>query len=286
MPRSIYAILGHPLGHTLSPAMHNAAFALLDIDAVYIPLEVPPGGLAAAIAGIRATTNIRGCNVTVPHKEDVLAHLDEIAPTARAIGAVNTIVRDGDRLIGHNTDAPGLLRSLEETSIEVEGARVVILGAGGAARAAAAAALGAKAASVTIAARNPAAAREVIDALWPLAEPTKAELTAIPLDPQTLRPHFERATLILQTTTATLDDGPDSISFAESLPLDACTGECTVVDLVYRPRLTTVLLKAREESLRILDGTGILLHQGALAFELWTHREPPLIEMRRALLGV
>src|SRR5690349_15800431 len=131
----VLGILGYPVSHSKSPAMHNAAARALGLEATYVPFPVAPEHLADAVRGMRAL-GIRGVNVTVPHKSSVIPFLDLVQPDARAIGAVNTIVNEGGTLVGHNTDAPGLVRSLEEGGVRIEGARVAILGAGGAARAA------------------------------------------------------------------------------------------------------------------------------------------------------
>lgn len=281
MTTKVYAVIGHPIGHSLSPAMHNAAFRLLAIDAVFVTFDVRPDLLDEAVRGFRAI-GLAGFNVTVPHKEAVGRLCDEVDEDAGAIGAVNCVILEGDRLIGTNTDVPGLVRSLEESSVDVAGGRAVVLGAGGAARAAVLGLVRAGAAEVAVAARREDAAHLVIEDVR-VAAP-EAILRPILFRPELLRDVFAGASVVIQATPATLNDGPEAIPFAESLPLDACTAECTIVDLVYKPRITTVLQRARDEGLRILDGTGMLLHQGALAFERWTKREAPLQEMRRALL--
>ncbi|MBP2663154.1 MAG: aroE [Firmicutes bacterium] len=146
-------LLGWPLGHSLSPAMHNAAFAASNLDYVYLPLPTPPELLAQAVAGLRAL-GFAGVNVTIPHKVAIMDYLDEIDSSAQLVGAVNTIVVKEDRLIGYNTDAGGYICSLEQDGISVTGKSVVILGAGGAARAVVAGLVGANIASITIGARD------------------------------------------------------------------------------------------------------------------------------------
>src|SRR5687768_8074942 len=148
-----YGILGWPVEHSRPPAMQNAAFRAVGLDGNYVCFSVHPDDVADAVRGLKAL-GVRGANVTVPHKEAVIRWLDDVTPEARAIGAVNTIVRSLDRLIGHNTDAPGLARSLDEANVELEGARVVVLGAGGAARAAVVGLAGRGARSIVIAARR------------------------------------------------------------------------------------------------------------------------------------
>src|ERR1700712_3611697 len=148
-----YGILGWPVEHSRSPAMHTAAFRARGLEATYACFPVHPDDVADAVRGLKAL-GLRGANVTVPHKESVIAYLDHVTPEARAIGAVNTIVRDVDRLIGHNTDAPGLARSLDDAGVEIAGARVLVLGAGGAARASVIGLAGRGASRIAIAARR------------------------------------------------------------------------------------------------------------------------------------
>ena len=131
----LLALLGHPVAHSRSPAIHAAALAALGVDARYLAFDVRPEALGAAVEGLRALGAL-GANVTVPHKRAVMAHLDRVEPAAAAIGAVNTIAREGDALVGSNTDAPGLVRSLEDAGVALAGRRVWVVGAGGAARAA------------------------------------------------------------------------------------------------------------------------------------------------------
>ncbi len=264
-----FAILGWPVAHSRSPLMHRAAFRALGLDARYVPRPVPPGTLAQAVDEVRA--NFDGANVTVPHKSAVMSLLDEVEPVARAIGAVNTLVRTGKRWVGTNTDAAGLLRSLEEAEIAVPGMRAVVLGAGGAARASVYA-LTRAGAEVVVAARRAAAARALT-----------GDLGGRPLSLAEVEGPFRDADLVVQATSAPLGD--DARAFAEALPLAALPNHATVVDLVYAPRETTVLRAAKARGLRTIDGTGMLLHQGALAFTRWTGQPAPIEAMRAALLA-
>jgi shikimate dehydrogenase len=274
-----YGILGWPVEHSRSPAMHNAAFRAKGLDCVYVRFPVHPDDVAAAVRGLRAL-GVRGANVTVPHKEAVIPHLDELSRAASAIGAVNTIVREHERLIGHNTDAAGLARSLAEAQVKLEGARVVVLGAGGAARAAVVGLAEHGASHVTIAARRPGQAAALVAHL---AEACACPLSAGGMQREQLAAAFEEATLVVQSTSATLATAPDAGAFAATLPLEVLRKDAAVVDLVYKPRETAVLARARELGLHGVDGLGMLLHQGALAFELWTHLHAPLPVMRAVL---
>lgn len=278
-----YCIFGFPVEHSLSPAMHNAAFHALGIDAHYEKRAVAPDALANAVKNFVAD-GFSGANVTVPHKEAVMALLDEVEPAARAIGAVNTIVREGDRLRGCNTDAAGLTESLREASVPLMGARVVVLGAGGAARAAVVGLGHAGAASIVIAARRAdragALAAELIDAAGTHVSGTDLN--------GGLRAALANATLLVQATSATLASDANDMgaqAFADSIPVDAMPSDATVIDLVYKPRLTTLMQRAQDRGLNTVDGLGMLLHQGAVAFTLWTQQPAPIDVMRAALLS-
>ena len=274
-----YGILGWPVEHSRSPAMHNAAFKAKGIDAVYVRFPVHPDHVGEAVRGLRAL-GIRGANVTVPHKEAVIPYLDDLSRDARAMGAVNTIVLEREQLIGHNTDAPGLARSLEEAKVPLDGARVVVLGAGGAARAAVVGLAQRGASHVVIAARRKSQSELLREQL---ASACKCPLDAITLEREALAEAFREATLVVQSTSATLATSPDATAFAASLPLDVLRRDATVMDLVYKPRETAVLARAKAAGVRTVDGLGMLLHQGALAFELWTHLHAPLPVMLSVL---
>jgi len=275
---ALYGLLGSPVEHSLSPAMMTAAFGARAMDAVYLAFEVRPDGLSGALAGLRAL-GARGLNVTLPHKEAVVPLLDDLASSARTVGAVNTIVCDRGRLVGHNTDASGFVEALREAEADPLGARAVLLGAGGAARAVAAGLARAGAASITIAGRAAARAEEIAGSLGELPGGPSFRATTLDdarlCDPDT--------TLLVNCTPAGMDGGPDGAALAASLPLDTLSGGAIVVDLVYQPLETPLLARAQARGLRTLGGLTMLLHQGAAAFHLWTGRVAPLDAMRRAL---
>lgn len=275
-----YGILGWPVEHSRSPAMQNAAFQARGLAANYVCFSVHPDDVADAVRGLKAL-GVRGANVTVPHKEAVMQWLDDVTPEARAIGAVNTIVREVDRLIGHNTDAGGLTRSLDEADVALDGARAVVLGAGGAARAAVVGLAKRGARSVVVAARRRERADELVSSL--AAACNGCELVSSDFEHANLAAHFRESTLLVQSTSATLANAADPAGFAAQLALEALPKDAVVVDLVYKPRETAVLAQARERGLKTVDGLGMLLHQGALAFELWTHLAAPVEVMRSVL---
>ncbi len=268
-------VIGWPVEHSRSPAIHSAALAASGIDAVYLAFAVPPERLGSAIEGLRAL-GVVGANVTLPHKERVMAALDEVDATARAIGAVNTIVRDGERLIGTNTDGAGLARSLSDSNVELEGARVLVVGAGGAARASVYGLAAAGAERVVVAARRKEAAERLVSGLS-----TKAELIAIDLnDEAAMRDASASSDILVQASSASLHDAGGT--FAAQLPIGSLRESATVVDLVYVPRETAVLKAAAARGLRTIDGLGMLVWQAALAFEHFFGVSPPIDVMRRA----
>jgi shikimate dehydrogenase len=265
-------LIGDPVAHSLSPVMHNAAFAALGIDATYELWPTPLAELADRVASLRGR-NMLGANVTVPHKEAVVPLVDEVSPTASRIGAVNTVIPRDGRLVGDNTDAYGFAKSLEE---EVGGGtigRAVVVGAGGASRAVLVALQEAGAAELLLANRTvgkaEALAREFGSDGLPAIEP-------IGLD---LLPAAAREAQVLVNATAVGWHG-DEVPFEEGV-LDLLTPEAIVVDLTYRS--TALLRAASARGLRVMDGLPMLVHQGARSFELWTGQAAPLDEMFQAV---
>ncbi|HLE43930.1 MAG TPA: shikimate dehydrogenase [Methylomirabilota bacterium] len=258
-------ILGWPVEHSLSPAMHNAAFERLGLNWAYLAFPVEPSRIAEAVSGL-AAAGCAGLNVTIPHKQAVIPLCSSISPAVEAIGAANTLVPDGEGgFRAENTDAEGFMRSVDEAApVDLEGADVLLVGAGGAARAVAFALAG-RGAVVRVANRTPAKASEL----------------GIHLP-------FSRAALDLAASQAALVVNATSLGMGEEavpdeLPLTGIGPGQVVVDLVYRPGGTPWLHAAAGRGARTVDGLGMLLHQGAAAFELWTGRPAPLDAMREAL---
>lgn len=272
----LVGVLGDPVAHSRSPAMHNAAFRALELDWCYLPLPVAPARLEAALAGLVAL-GFAGANVTIPHKERAAALADELTPTARALGAANTltVLPDG-RLQGDNTDVGGILAALQEAGVDLAGRQALILGAGGSARAAAYA-LARAGADVALANRTPARA----DALASdLAPHTGGRLQVLSLaDAAALQARLAEAALLVNTTPVGMQPGPDISPLPEGLRLPA---GLAVLDLVYAPRRTRLLRDAECSGCRIVEGLRVLVHQGALSFEIWTGRPAPLDVMARA----
>lgn len=259
-------VIGDPVRHSLSPVIHNAAFAACGLDWVFLACEVPPGRVPEALAGA-LTLGIEGLSVTMPHKAAVAAAVDELTPTAQLLGAVNCVVRDGERLVGHSTDGGGFVDALaDEAGWSPGDARCVVLGAGGAARAVVLALAEAGASEVAVVnrtARNAADAAALAGARGRVGEAaevgdfdlvvnaTPVGMTghsgaALPVDPEVLRP-----------------------------------GQI-LVDLIYEPAETVLLATARERGVRAFNGVRMLVHQAARAFELWTGRDAPVEAMAAA----
>jgi len=270
----VAGVLGWPVAHSRSPAIHNAAYRALGIDAVYVPLAVPPGALAAALAGVRAL-GFLGVNVTVPHKEEARRLCDEVDDLAAAVGAVNTVVvRDG-RLVGANTDCGGFARALAEAG----GARgpAVVLGAGGSARAVLAV-IGGSPATAWVGGYLPHGSDTRIVARRP--EQAEKLGRAFPWTEAGLDAALDGARLVVDTTPTALSAEAEA-TLPAPVPLDRVAPDALVVSLVYH-REPALLAAARARGLRALDGASMLIHQAALAFTLMTGREAPLDVMHRA----
>jgi shikimate dehydrogenase len=267
------ALIGHPVGHSLSPAMHNASFAADGLDYLYVALDVAPGDLPAAVAGLRAV-NVRGFNVTMPHKRAILPLLDGVDEGSRVSGAVNTVVTEGSGLRGYNTDGGGLVEACEEAGVEISGRRALLLGAGGAA-AAIALAFGAEGVSVLrIVNRSPEHAEELREKL---REAGLKNVEVYPYD--TLDEAAREAEIVVNATPLGMKDG-DPLP----LPGEYLDEARTVCDAVYRPgRETALVREARERGTRVVTGQRMLLYQGVLAQRLWTGREPNVKVMDAAI---
>lgn len=275
----LVGLIGWPVGHSVSPAMHNAAFAYLGLDWRYVPFPVNPDdatGIGAAVHGLRAL-GLRGANVTVPHKQAVMPHLDRLTPAAQLIGAVNTITVDanGD-LVGDNTDAPGFVADLHSHGVDADGLHVLVLGAGGSARAVVCGLATAGAARVAILNRTIERAQALVDDLQPLYK--HCHLSAHRL-PEAIGALASPADLIVNCTSLGMTPNTETNPWDAQTPFRA--GQ-VVYDLVYNPPVTRLLLAAAADGARPLGGLGMLIWQGALAFEQWTGQPAPVDAMRGA----
>ena len=266
-------IFGYPIGHSISPAMHRAAFGRMGFDATYDAWEVKPEDLGEAVDGLRAKDCL-GANVTVPHKQAVMAHLDDIEDLARNIGAVNTIINDGGRLTGTNTDALGFVTSLRnEGGMEPGGMTALLVGAGGAARAAAYALASEGVKSLTIANRTV----ERAEALAGEIRGTGTDARAIGMDEEGLAEACGNAGLIVNSTSVGMLHGP--AEGRSPIPAGGIAAGCVVYDMVYNPPATPLLEAAGKAGAVCVGGLPMLVYQGAESSRRWTGRQPPVDAM-------
>jgi shikimate dehydrogenase len=273
----LVGLMAWPIGHTLSPAMHNAAFDTLGLNWRYVPLPVRPAQVKAAVRGLVAL-GFQGCNVTVPHKQAVIPVLDSVAPDAAAFGAVNTIIvernEDGAATIkGDNTDYQGFVGSLRSAGFEPEGKKVVVVGAGGGARAVVFGLLRAGAEEVLVS----DLVLEQVQALVTGLE--DARLREMPAATEALVESARAADLLVNATPVGMTPKVDGSIWPEGVPVPS---HLTVFDLVYNPLETKLLKQVRGAGGRAIAGLDMLVRQGAVSFEMWTGVEPPIDVMRAA----
>jgi len=256
-----FAVIGDPIAHSKSPAMHNQWFEEMNIDAAYIPVHVTPDKLTQAVQGFK-TLGASGWNVTIPHKTAIIPLLDELDEMAAKMGAVNTVVRQADgTLKGYNTDGVGFVRSLEEVVGTNEKHRpVLIIGAGGAARGIAFAMYSQGYQNITIANRTVTNAQAIIDEI--------GAGQAISLDEA--EQNLGDYGLFVQTTPAGLSNGKFALPFS----LENMQDGTIVADIVYNPLMTPFLQEAKKKGATIVTGLGMFVHQGAIAFEYWLGQSP------------
>lgn len=266
---------GQPIAENPTGAMVEAAFAALGLNWRYLTVEVPPEKLRNAVLGMRAF-GMQGVNLTIPHKVSVIPHLDQIAPDAAIIGAVNTVRREGDRLIGENTDGKGFLRGVRtDAGIDPKDKRVIVLGAGGAARAILTELALAGASDLLVLNRSINRGEEMVA---DLASKTRAPIRFQPWRSAYAVP--DDADLLVNATSIGLFPDVNSMPPVE---LYAANPDLLVCDVVFNPPETRFLAAARQRGLRVLDGLAMLVYQGVIGFELWTGRKPPEAVMKHAL---
>ncbi len=274
--QELMACFGQPVAENPTQAMIEAAFRDMGLDWRYLTIEVSPDGLADAVRGARAM-GFRGFNCTIPHKVAVIAHLDELTPAARAIGAVNCVVRQGDKLLGENTDGKGFLQSVQELG-PVAGKTAVLLGAGGAARAVGVELLKAGASGITVV--NRARQRgEELTAVLNREAPGKARF--VPLTGEFSVP--AGTDLFINATSIGLF--PD-VNARVPVVTDSLKPGMVVCDVLPNPPRTRLVRDAESRGCRVLDGLGMLVNQGVIGIRLWAGRDPNPAVMRKALEGV
>ncbi len=272
----LLGLFGHPVKHTASPSMHNAAFSAVKLNCVYLPFDVAPDYLEEAVASLRAL-NFMGANVTIPHKQDVIPFLDGISGEARLIGAVNTIRVEGKRLVGHNTDGRGFVQYLkEDVGFLLKEKNMVLIGAGGAGRAVAAQSGLEGVAAIAIADEQESRSKALSSHIHAKIPGCKASSLSVK-DAAFMEALAEADIIVDATPLGMQPSDPMSVDPAH-FPKHAI-----VVDLVYNPSETKLLRAAKKQGCKVFNGLGMLLYQGAISFELWTGRKAPLDAMRAAL---
>ena len=270
------AVIGNPVAHSLSPALHNAAFNELGLDFVYVAFQVE--NLKDALVGMRALKNFRGMSVTIPHKIDAMNHVDEIAEVDRTIGSINTIINEQGRLIGLGTDGPGALKALLDAGVELDGKNILMLGSGGAARAIA----------FTLARNTRLAKLALLDInesmlhglVADLQNGTGAVIEAEPLTDRSLAEAMTQADVIIHCTPLGMHpkEGVSLVPAALFRP-----GQ-VVFDIVYTPLETKLLADARSRGLKVISGVEMFINQAVLQFERFTGVDAPVDVMRRVVM--
>lgn len=268
-------LLGNPVEHSLSPAIHNAAFQKLGLNFVYLAFKVED--LDGAIRGIRALGNLRGFSVTIPHKVAVMPFLDEVEQTAKHIGSVNTILVEQGKLTGHNTDASGALRALQNGGVALKGQQVLLVGTGGAARAIAFALAATKEVGGLILLGIDE--KERLTLAEDLRERTKLNVECGPLTDQTLRSGIKNSQILIHSTPIGMHPKVNDTC----VPASLLAPHLTVMDIVYNPLETRLLREAKAAGCRTIRGLEMFLHQAVAQFELWTGQAAPVEVMRSVL---
>ena len=270
----LVGVFGHPVSENPTVVMQEAGFQALNLNWRYLTIEVLPRDLGAAMQGLRAF-NMKGINLTIPHKVEVLKYLDEIKPDAALMGAVNTVVRVGDKLVGENTDGKGFMRSLtQDSKVDPKGKKVLVLGAGGAARSITVELALAGARQITIVNRSPARGKGLTELLN-----SKTSAKAIFIEWRGICSIPGDTDILVNATSIGLfpnvHDKPD-------VNYDSISSKMVVCDVIHTP-MTPFLKEARDRGAKIVDGLGMLVYQGAIGFKLWTGLEAPVPAMHKAL---
>jgi shikimate dehydrogenase len=276
-PRTqVCAVIGNPVEHSLSPAIHNAAFAELRLDFVYVAFRVED--VAAALAGMRALENFRGMSVTIPHKIEAMKHVDEIPDVDRRIGSINTVINESGRLRGLGTDGPGALRALRGAGVEINGKSVLMIGAGGASRAIAFTLAGqAEPAGITILDID---GKVLAGLAADLGKGTGRKIESALMSPDSLAAAMEKADLVVNCTSVGMHPNTDN----SSVPADLLRSGQVVFDIVYTPLETRLLREAGERGLTTVSGVDMFIYQAVLQFEQFTGSKAPEEAMARVVL--
>jgi len=269
----VYGLIGDPIDHSMSPAIQNTAFHSTRLDAMYVPFHVRRQDLRDAIKGLR-TLEVKGFNVTAPHKVNVLRHLDEIETSAAAIGSVNTVVNENGKLWGFNTDGVGALKALEEAGATPKEKSILIFGAGGASRAIAYT-LAQQANSIRLVNRTIPKSKELARRIRGIFH---IDVTHAPLSSKLLKDYINEANIVINASSM----GTDGVA-NPPIEMNWLRSDQLVFDIVYKPPQTMLLHLASSAGAKTISGLDMLVNQGACTFELWTGRRAPKVEMRHAI---
>ncbi|MCY8104021.1 shikimate dehydrogenase [Bacillus mojavensis] len=272
--KKLYGVIGNPIAHSMSPDIHNAALKDLGLDGHYHAFKVEEDSLEDAVKGIRAL-GVQGINVTVPHKVSIMDHLDHIDESAKVLGAVNTVRREGDKLVGYNTDGEGFVKSLMRILDKpISELSFLMIGAGGAARAI----------FTTIVRDNPERfdiCNRTIEKAKQLSESAPSFRNVEVLSIKEAEERLEQYDVIIHTTSVGMYPNVEDIP----LSLQRAASSAVVCDIVYNPIQTSLLKEAKQKGLKTLDGVGMFVEQAALSFRLWTGHEPDVEKMRSIVVG-
>jgi len=272
----VCAIIGDPVEHSLSPVMHNAAFKELGLNLVYVAFTVTTRELKDAVLGARSL-GLRGLNVTMPHKNAVMAFLDETDSTAQSIGAVNTVLNNNGRLIGYNTDGNGAMIALQENGVYPEEKKMLLLGAGGAAKAIAYQAAQ-DVEELVILNRTAEKAKKLAEVL---RKEFDKKVKGGTLSSEVLEEELETTDILVNATAVGMHPDVDS----SPVPSDLLRSDLCVMDIIYNPLDTKLLKDAKAAGAKVVSGIEMLIYQGAVAFEIWTNCPAPVEVMRKAALN-
>ena len=267
-----FAVIGDPIDHSLSPNIHSAAFRELNLDSSYIGYRIPKGELEGGVEGLKKI-KINGFNITIPHKIEMMKYLDKMDESCSIIGAVNTVVNNEGVLKGYNTDMDGFLEPLKKRNIAIQNSKILLIGAGGAARAIVAGIAKEKAASIDIANRRIEKANNLLEFA------TKLGLSANVKKIESIDTSTENYNIIINATSIGLKDEPSPISF------EGINEKTVVYDIVYTPMNTDFIKKAKMKNAIIIYGYEMLLGQAIRAFEIWHEMKAPYNAMKKSLLG-
>ena len=269
----VCGVIGDPIEHTLSPIMHNAAFKALKLDFAFLAFKVKAADVEKAVSGMRAL-GIHGLNVTMPHKSAVINYLDEVDQAAKAIGSVNTILNKDGRLFGFNTDGVGALQALRENGVEPRGKKVLLLGAGGAARAIAYT-LAREADELVILNRTAKQAAELANLL---KQTFDRKVVADALSPNAIKDTLQDSDLLINATSVGMKPNANKTPVA----FEWLRPDLAVMDIVYNPVETKLAKDAKAAGAKVVSGFEMLIYQGAASFEIWTGHSAPVEVMRHA----